>query len=189
MLKSKKIIISILSIVILASIIVCFYLHGNIKDVVEILPEEEISDEQYRKTMISLYFKNKNTNELMPEVQLVDVKLLINEPYVTILNLLMEKPKNDNLECVIPEGTKINKVELKSDILWIDFSKEFIENHPGSIEEEKCTIYSIVNTLTELTEVNGIKILIDNEENKSFKDNSLGFGDIFIREKNNNFKD
>ena len=159
----------------------CFYLHGNIKDVVEILPEEEISDEQYRKTMISLYFKNKNTNELMPEVQLVDVKLLINEPYVTILNLLMEKPKNDNLECVIPEGTKINKVELKSDILWIDFSKEFIENHPGSIEEEKCTIYSIVNTLTELTEVNGIKILIDNEENKSFKDNSLGFGDIFIR--------
>ena len=100
---------------------------------VEILPEEEISDEQYRKTLVTLYYKNKNTNELMPELRLIDMKLLINEPYVTLINLLMENPKNENLQTLIPSNTKINKVELKSDILIIDFSKEFIENHIDGI--------------------------------------------------------
>lgn len=117
----------------------------------------------------------------MPEIQLIDVKLLINEPYITLLSLLMEQPKNENLQCIIPEGTSVNKVELKSDILWVDLSKEFIENHPGGVEEEKNTIYSIVNTLTELTEVNGVKILIDNEENKAFKDNCINFNEVFLK--------
>lgn len=180
--KSKKnIIIAIIFMILCIGVFTYFCLHNKTQDVIEILPEEEISDEQYRKTMVSLYYKNKNTQNLMPEVQLIDVKLLINEPYVTLLNLLMKQPKNENLQCVIPEGTTINKVELKSDILWIDLSKEFIENHPGGIEEEKNTIYSIVNTLTGLTEVNGIKILIDNEENKAFKDNNMNFNDIFLK--------
>ena len=180
--KNKKNVIIALVIVILGVGIVLYCcLHKNLNNVVEILPEEEISDEQYRKTMVSLYYKNKNTQKLMPEVQLIDVKLLINEPYVTLLNLLMEEPKNQNLQCVIPEGTRINKVELKSDILWVDFSKEFIENHPGGIEEENNTIYSIVNTLTELTEVNGVKILIENEENKAFNDNIINFNEIFLK--------
>lgn len=39
-------------------------------------------------------------------------------------------------------------------------------NREGKEAEEK-TIESIVNTLTELTEVNSIKILIEGEENKN----------------------
>lgn len=184
--KNKKIlIIAILFLIFIIGIFGYFCLKNNKQEVSEILPEEEISDEQYRKTMVTLYYKNKNTQELMPEIRLIDVKLLINEPYVTLLNLLMEQPKNENLQCVIPEGTKINKVELNSDILFVDFSKEFIENHIGGIEEEKNTIYSIVNTLTELTEVNGVKILIDSEENKSFNDNNINFNDVFLKIDNN----
>ena len=180
--KNKKIVITFLILIVLCvGVFTYLKLIQNKKNEVDIMPEEEISDEQFRKTMVSLYYKNKNNNELMPEVRLIDVKLLINEPYVTILNLLMESPKNDNLQCVIPEGTKINKIELKSDILWIDLSKEFIDNHPGGLEEEKNTIYSIVNTLTELTEVNGVKILIDNEENKSFNDNNIKFNEAFFK--------
>ena len=46
---------------------------------------------------------------------------------------------------------------------------------------KKNTIYSIVNTMTELTEINGIKILIENEENKSFKDEQIKFDEIFYK--------
>ena len=179
--NNRILIIAIIFLFFLIGIFGYFCFKNSKQEVSEILPEEEISDEQYRKTMVSLYYENRNTQKLMPEVQLIDVKLLINEPYVTLLNLLMEQPKNENLQCVIPEGTKINKVELNSDILFVDFSKEFIENHIGGIEEEKNTIYSIVNTLTELTEVNGVKILIDNEENKSFNDNNINFNDVFLK--------
>ena len=47
----------------------------------------------------------------------------------------------------MPNGTTVNKVELKGDILFVDFSKEFIENHEGGIENEKNTIYSIQDSV------------------------------------------
>ena len=183
--KNKKILIILLLLLIFfVGCFIYFTFFNNPQEIQEILPEEEISDEQYRKTMVTLYYKNKSTGELMPEIRLIDVKLLIKEPYITLVNLLMEEPRNENLQSVLPQDTKINKIELKSDILYIDFSKEFIENHPGGLEEEKNTIYSLVNTLTELTEVNGIKILIDNEENKSFNDNNINFEEIFLKTSN-----
>ena len=183
--KNKKfLIISVMTITFVVGLFGCFYFFNSDKTYEEILPEEEISDEQYRKTMVTLYYQNKDSKELMPEIRLIDVKQLINEPYLTLINLLMEEPKNENLQSVIPKDTKINKIELKSDILVIDFSKEFIENHIGGIEEEKSTIYSIVNTVSELTEVNGVKILIDNEENKAFKDNNINFNEAFFKIEN-----
>lgn len=183
--KKKYLLIFICSIIFITIICIYYFINKNNKGISEILPEQEISDEQYRKTMVTLYYQNKETKSLMPEIRLIDVKSLINEPYSTLVNLLMEEPKNKNLQSVIPQGTKVNKVELKSDILYLDLSKEFIENHSGGTDEEKNTIYSIVNTLTELTEVNGIKILIDNEENKSFLDKNINFNEAFLRIKNN----
>lgn len=181
--KNKKRIIIIVSIFI---VLICggiYFIsnYKNNKEIEEILPEEEISEEQLRQTIVSLYYVNKETRELMPEARLVDVKVLINDPYLKLINLLIEDPKNSNLKSAMPNGTTINKVELKGDILFVDFSKEFIENHEGGIENEKNTIYSIVNTMTELTEINGIKILIENEENKSFKDEQIKFDEIFYK--------
>ena len=144
-------------------------------------PEEEISDEQLRQTIVSLYFQNKSTSELVPEGRLIDVKLLLNEPYITLMQLLIDGPKNEQLEKLIPDGTVINKIELKNDILYVDLSKEFIENNKGGEELESNTIYSIVNTMTQLTEVNGVKILIDGEMDKSFKDGKIKFDDAFVR--------
>ena len=179
--NKKNLIVFTIICIILILLIGYYFIFKDNSNTQEILPEEEISEEQYRKTMVTLYYKNKNTNDLMPEARLIDVKLLINDPYITLIKMLMEEPKNESLESTIPKETKINKIELKSDILFIDFSKEFIENHPGGMEEEKNTVYSIVNTVTELTEVNGVKILIDNEENKAFSDNSINFNEVFLR--------
>ena len=95
----------------------------------------------------------------------------------------------EKLEEVIPDGTKINSIELKGDTLYIDFSKEFIDNHTGGEEQESATIYSIVNTMTNLTEVNSVKILIDGEENKAFNDNLIKFDDPFVVIKEDDMED
>lgn len=180
--KKRMIIIVIVVCVLILSVIGLFWVKNRQKEVVEISPEEEISDEQFRQTMVSLYYENKETKKLMPEARLVDVKLLIDEPYKILVNLLMEEPKNSSLKSVIPNNVTVNKIELNSDILYIDFSKEFIENHECGFENERNTIYSIVNTVTELTEVNGVKILIDNEENRAFKDEQIKFDKVFTKE-------
>lgn len=182
MLDLKRIIIVICIIGIIGIIIgFCVYINNKKEDeILEYTPQEEISEEQLRQTMVSLYFKNNN--ELIPEARLIDVKELINNPYEKIITLLLEGPKNENLERVIPENTKVNKIEKEGEILIIDFSQEFIEKEIKDENEEKLIIKSLVKTLTELTEINGIKIKINGEENKSFKNGKIIFNQIFNRD-------
>lgn len=186
MLDLKRIITILIIVIVIIGIITgaYFYIKGKqeneSQEISEYVPEEEISEEQMRETMLSLYFKSNE--KLIPEARLIDVKELLNNPYEKILKMLIEGPKSDKLEKTIPEGTKINKIEKEGETLVIDFSKEFISNHQGGELEEKLTINSIVNTLTELTEVNGIRIKIDGENDKSFKDNLIKFNNVFTRE-------
>ena len=154
---------------------------GDEEEMIEYIPAEEITQEQARNTIISEYYKNKETGELMPEARLIDVKLLANNPYEEILKILIEGPKSDKLEKVIPEGTVLLGVELRKDTVYINFSNQFIENQKEGAEEEAKTIYSIVNTLTELNEVEKVRILINGEEDKCFKDNAMNFKESFVR--------
>lgn len=180
--KKRIIIVGVIIFLIVILIIGVYNFFSNNREIpiIEYTPQQEISEEQLRQTNVTLYFQNGDN--LIPEIRMVDVKELVINPYEKILTLLIEGPKNDNLIKTIPEGTKINKLQKEGDILIIDFSNEFIQNHQGSEEQEKLTIKSIVNSLTELTEINGIKILINGEENKSFNDKKVNFEKIFIRE-------
>ena len=181
---NKKIWIIVAGVVILGILVIGGYLiFVNSEETTynEIEPQEEISEEQMRQTIVTLYYQNTETKELMPEGKTVDVKNIFTDPYAQLINLLMETPNNEKLKSTIPTGTKLLKAELKGDIVYIDFSKEFTENHPGGKDAENATIYSITNTLTELNEVNGIKILINGQENQSFKDKEINFKDVFTR--------
>ena len=157
-----------------------FFSKNNEQQVNEIISEEEISEKQMRQTIVSLYFYNESSKSLVSEGRLIDAKELIQEPYKKLMELLIEGPQNTSLSKTIPDGTRVNKAELRGETLYLDLSKEFIENHQGGEEQESITIYSIVNTMTNLTEVNAIKILIDGKENQAFKDNKIKFDDPFV---------
>ncbi len=136
----------------------------------EYTPEEEITEEQSRQTIVSLYFVEKETKELMPEARLIDIKELINNPYEKIMILLMEGPKNEKGEKFIPDGTKVLKTYMEDDCLTLDLSSEFL-NYDKTNEKTKDNIVKcIVNTMTELTEVNSLKILIDGNQNDEFNE-------------------
>lgn len=181
----KKIVIVLVIIAIIAGVITYFINKNKKPEYVEYEPQEEISDEQERKTMISLYFVNKTTRNVEPEARMLDVKTLIKDPYTVIINMLIDGPKNENHDNVIPEGTTLIGTSLEGDTLKINFSSEFVENHIGGKEEEQKTIECLVNSLTELTEVNSIKILINGEENAKFKDGEIDFSQNFIRNEKN----
>lgn len=181
--KTKLIILigAIILVFILGYIIfsnISFTTPEGLENIAEYTPQEEITDEQLRQTKVLLYFNNKENNQLMPEARMIDSKLLLN-PYDTLINLIIASPKNESMETVIPKDTKLIKTQLKGDVVYVDVSKEFIENHPGGEENEKKTIDAMVNTLTQLNEVNGLKILIDGEENKAFLDGKINFEKVF----------
>lgn len=187
--KNKKILIALIIVIIILGLIGwCVYQkireNKQENEITEYIPEEEIDVAGLRQTVVSLYFNQKDTNTLIPEARRVDVKELTKDPYNTLMNLLLEGPKNEGLEKVIPEGTKINKIEIKNGTIYLDLSKEFIENHKGGAEAESRTVYSIVNTLTGLNEVEAVKILIDGNSEACFKDNLINFKDPFVKQEN-----
>lgn len=151
-------------------------------EIQEIVPEEEISSEQLRQTIITLYFMNKEKGELEPEARQIDARLLLENPYEVLVNMLIEGPKNENLIGIIPQGTKINNIENKEGTVYIDFSDNFIKEQRLGEIQEKMIINSMLKTLVELSEVNGIKILINGEENLCFPDEAVKFNEIFYAE-------
>lgn len=167
---NKKKIFSIILIAIIIIVIVIAWSYFNsdeqvINNVNEIIPSEEISDEQLRTTIVSLYFVNKENGELEKESRRIDSKKLLQNPYEEILNLWLEGSENKNLTTGCSKDTKINKIEIEKNCAKVDLTKEFInmENKEG-IKEIKI-VYCIVNNLTELNEIDSVKILIDGEEN------------------------
>ena len=170
--KNKKIAIlflSILIIILIGGYFIIKYVKGNEETAVEeYTPQEEITEEQARQTIVSLYFPSKENDELSPEARLIDIREILNNPYEKLINLLIDGPKSDKNKKVIPEKTKVNKTYLQDDCVVLDLSKDVLS---FETEKEKNNIInSIVNTLTELTEVNSVKILIDGQENSQFSE-------------------
>ena len=102
----------------------------------EIVPQEEITDEQLRKTVVTLYFMDKQTGNLVPEARQIDVRMLLENPYQVLINMLIEGPKNEQLLGIIPQGTQLNNVEIENGIVCIDFSEEFIKEQNLGEEQE-----------------------------------------------------
>jgi len=62
---------------------------------------------------------------------------------------------------LIPAGTKLIGVETYENIVKIDLSQEFLENSLDTRILDEYVIYSIVNTLTEIPEVEGVIFYIE----------------------------
>lgn len=187
--KNKKIIMYVgIILIVLTLLFVGYLIYNNVKNkneeiIYEYTPEEEITGEQLRQTVITLYFLNPDTYTISPEARQIDAKQLLDNPYEILINLLIEGPKNEKLLKLIPENTKLNSAKIENNILYIDFSEEFIKEQNLGKQQEELILQSIVNTVTELTEINKVAILINGETDKGFPDGELMFNNIFSRYK------
>ena len=62
------------------------------------------------------------------------------------------------------------KTSIEGDCLTLDFSQEFLNYNKEDEKAKENLINSLVNTLTQLNEVNNIKILINGAENEEFNE-------------------
>ena len=163
--KNKKIVMYISIVVILLIILGLGYLvYINItgekenNQIKEYIPQEEITEEQLRMTNIELFFLNKNTNLLEKVVKSIDARDLIENPEKKIIEELLKGTNNESSLVIIPESTKLNNISIDKGVLYLDFSKDFIEVE--DIEIEKNIIESLKKTMSQLIEIKSIKILI-----------------------------
>ncbi|MGI6623133.1 MAG: GerMN domain-containing protein [Clostridiaceae bacterium] len=137
--------------------------------------DEEEAAVLNEKVPVVLYFGNEQQNKLVKEIRYVDIKEAKKGAETlasAMVKELLKGPKAEGLTPLIAEGTTLRSpVTISERIAKVDLTKEFIENHPGGKELAELTVYSIVNTLTEMKEIERVKITINGKETKNFKDN------------------
>ena len=141
---------------------------SNSTEISDYTPEEEISNNSLRETIVTLYFLDNSTNNLKSEGKLIDSSLLVENPYKAIVQFLIDGPSSDTLKSIIPENTKILSATLDKNCVVFNFSEELL-NYEDDTQKYNI-INSILNSVAQLTEVNSIKIQINGETNDSLNE-------------------
>lgn len=108
---------------------------------------------------ITLYFPNSTADQVYPETR----NLMVIDGGVAraaVLGLI-QGPQTQGLVASIAEGTELLDIRIRDGICTVDFSKEFITNHPGGSAGELMTLSSILKTLTQFDAIDKVQILVD----------------------------
>lgn len=127
------------------------------------------------KYPVRLYFAGED-NKLRLEIRYImaaEAKKSTSNLASTIVKELINGPANGSrLKATIPTGTALRgPVSVKDGVATVDLSKEFKDKHPGGKDAEQLTIYSIVNSLTELKDIQEVKFLVNGKVSKEYKGN------------------
>jgi len=129
--------------------------------------EESVLTSEFEN--ISVYFPRLPDMKFVGEKFELERNLSREEKVRRVMKRLIDGPQNENLISVIPDNTIVNKVRVNNSIVYLDFSKEFIENHPGGSMGEYSTLYSIVNSLTEIEGIKAVDFSVQGEKLETYK--------------------
>lgn len=110
------------------------------------------------ETKLVLYFSNQEGTGLIKETRNVHYSSNISMEKL-IMEQLIEGPKNSALMGTIPSGTNLISVSLLEGVCYVNLSESF-RTQSAAVSEE-ITLYSIVNSLSELPGVSKVQIAIN----------------------------
>ncbi len=88
-----------------------------------------------------------------------------------VMEQLIKEPITDGVQRTVPEGTVLNKISVKNGICYVDFNEKFLEKQ-DSVSAE-ATLYSIVNSLAELSGIHKVQFSINGETKKIYQNIDL----------------
>ncbi len=116
---------------------------------------------------ITLYFSNKNGTKLVPEVREVHYSSNVSMEKL-VMEQLLKGPKDDGLRLAIPQGTKLVNVSVLDGVCFVNLDEGFL-NQNYEIAEP-IVIYSIVDSLVELPNVNKVQISVNGDSDKVYRE-------------------
>ena len=121
-------------------------------------PGEQINSSQ--KTTLTLYFSSKDGSKLVPEKREVHYSSNISLEKL-VMEQLMEGPKAKKLLATMPAGTKLITITVVDGVCYVNLDETFL-NQNQEISEQ-VVLYSIVDSLTELSSVSKVQISINGD--------------------------
>ena len=144
-------------------------LSGSAEDFVQNL--DALGKEQSRQ--VTLYLSNRTGDKLRAVTTSVTynaatplAELLINQLIQADEVIAGQKGKLKDVKPAIPKETVVNHITIRDQICYVDLGSGFNDLLAGISSE--VTVYSIVNTLCELSNVNRVQFTIDGEAQEQY---------------------
>lgn len=129
-------------------------------------PGEQINSIQ--NTNLTLYFSNETGDGLVKETRKVHYSSNISLEKL-IMEQLLTGPEISGAKSAIPTGTKLISVSLVDGVCYVSFDETF-KNQDYSINEA-IVIYSIVDSLSELSSISKVQISVNGDTSGVYRDN------------------
>ncbi len=129
---------------------------------------DNISDvNAFEKSELTLYFADADGEYLVEETREVMHSISTSMERL-IVEQLLEGPQRGDLQATIPPDTKLLNISVTDNVCYLNFDSNFLNNPLGGKEE--LPIYSIVDSLTQLTTVNRVQFSINGSPAVMFRD-------------------
>lgn len=153
--------------------------------IIDFLNDEDInlptdtSNSEMRDVVV--YFADKSNTTLIREIH--SIKVTDRQPLEQyIINELIKGPNDMNsMNRILSPDTVVTSVETTGGICFVNFKSSFIDKNSSTENIEKLIIYSIVNSLTELENIQRVQFLFDGKKTEKF--GSINVSDLFMRNK------
>lgn len=128
-------------------------------------PGEQINSIQ--TAVLALYFANSEGNALVKETQEVHYSSNISLEKL-VMEYLLAGPEGDDAQSAIPSGTKLVNVSVLDGVCYVNLDDVFL-NQNYSIEEP-IVMYSIINSLSELSTISKVQISVNGDTSGVYRD-------------------
>ncbi|MCC8029810.1 MAG: GerMN domain-containing protein [Lachnospiraceae bacterium] len=132
-------------------------------------PGEELNDIQTAD--LTLYFSSLDGTSLVCETQHVYYYSSNISMEKLVMEQLLEGPVSENAQAAVPDGTGLISVSVLDGICVVNLDENFmVQNYDI---QESVVIYSIVNSLSELSTVDTVQIAVNGESNMVYRQDML----------------
>ena len=128
----------------------------------------EAGDVYPTRITINIYFASTGEEKILA---LEEREIVAGSPGNALnsaMNELIKGPSKSYHFPVIPAGTSLLGAKVYDGVAEVDLSKEFLENSLDSRILDEYIIYSIVNTATEIPDINGVIFFIEGKRIKMY---------------------
>ena len=138
-------------------------------------PGEQINSIQ--SATLTLYFANKKGNGLLVEKQEVHYSSNISMEKL-VMEHLLQGPESKDAQSAIPAGTKLISVSVSDGVCFVSLDDGFL-NQDYNVEEP-IVMYSIINSLAEISTVNKVQISVNGDTSGTYRD-SFALDELYER--------
>lgn len=124
----------------------------------------------YEKVRLHLYFANEDGNQLVDTYRNVVYNSNISMERLVVEQVL-KGPNSDVVFPTLNPASKVLSVTTRDGVCYVNLDQAFLTEPYGVTSQ--VAIYSLVNSLTELSSVSAVQITIEGKTGKAFMDSSL----------------